>query len=132
MKILTKTRETSLKARKRHKHKTNTMISSTTLSTIHIEGKNKDERNPIRVPPVTHPKSTTKYEPDLNQQQTKIQTKSSQITNKQTLPICSSAATKTSTQTISQQYEQPFTVVSANRHKTTTPPLQRNKLVKKI
>jgi hypothetical protein len=116
----TKTIETSSKARKRNKNKTQSTTIPTEVNT----------KNPIttRAPPATHPKSTSKDELESTKQQTKIQP-----SNKPTAPASlSTTTTKKPPQPIQkqkQQQDQPFTVVGGNRHKTATPPPQ-NKSVR--
>jgi hypothetical protein len=116
LRVQSATSETSSKARKRNKNKT----SSSTQNENNVN-------NPIttRAPPVTHPKSTPKDELQPNKQQAKVQVKSSQVSNKQALPVSSSTTKKTTQSIQDQQQEQPFTVVGGNRHKTGTPPLQQ-------
>ncbi len=121
MRVQSATSETSSKARKRNKNKTSS--STENENTL---------KNPIttRAPPVTHPKSTPKDELQPNKQQPKVQVKSSQVSNKQALPVTSTTTKKTTQSIQDQQQEQPFTVVGGNRHKSGTPPLQQNKLVR--
>jgi hypothetical protein len=68
-----------------------------------------------------------------HQQQAKVQVKSSQATNKQTVPVPPAPVKKTTPPSSNanqgvqkqQQPEQPFTTVGGNRHKAGTPPSQQ-------
>ncbi|CAF1140892.1 unnamed protein product [Adineta steineri] len=113
--------ETSSKARKRNKNKTSTNQTETNVT---------NEKNPTttRAPPVTHPKVTLKDELESKKQQTKAQVKSSQVSNKQALPVATTTSTtnKKTTQSNRDEYqEESFTIVGGNRHKSGTPPAQQ-------